>query len=170
MNAVEIVIPGTPVPQARSRHRVMQLRSGATFVKQYDPAESRNWKASVAEFAAKAMGGAVPMEGPVTFEAVFVFPPTASWPKKRLALLGQGVEIPKATKPDLKNLIAGVEDGINGIVFRDDGQIFSYGNSRKIYGFRAEVRIRVEQLEVEQPAVKAYPAAVGELLPLAGVQ
>jgi Holliday junction resolvase RusA-like endonuclease len=144
---IDIVIPGIPVPQARSRHRIVTLRNGKQFVGQYDPAESRTWKATVAEFAAVAMRGAPPLEGPVEFEAVFVFLPPSGWSRKKLALLDNGGEVPKSTKPDLKNLIAGVEDGIAGIVLRDDGQIWHYGSSRKVYGLRAEVRVTVRAAE-----------------------
>ena len=140
---ISFTIPGVPVPQARSRHRVVKLKSGATFVGQYDPAESRIWKATVAEFAAAAQNGGRPFEGPIVLEAVFVYLPPSSWSKRNLALLESGYQIPKSTRPDLKNLIAGIEDGINGIVYRDDGQIWSYGNSRKIYGHRTEVRVTV---------------------------
>ena len=150
-NAIVIcfTIPGIPVPQARSRHRVVKLKSGASFVGQYDPAESRNWKATVAEFAAKARNedyGGRPLEGPILLEAVFVFLPPTSFPKRKLSQIATGAEMPKITRPDLKNLIAGIEDGANGILWRDDGQIWNYGNSRKIYGARPEVRVKVESL------------------------
>lgn len=150
---IQFTIPGTPIPQARARHRVMKLRSGQTFVGQYDPAESRIWKATVAEFAAKATAGRPPIEGAIVLEAVFVFLPPGSCPKRRLAQLAAGVEIPKITRPDLKNLIAGIEDGANGILWRDDGQIWSYGNSRKVYGLRAEVRVTITATEevLQQP-------------------
>jgi Holliday junction resolvase RusA-like endonuclease len=145
----------------------MKLRSGQAFVGQYDPAESRIWKATVAEFASRARNGGAPLEGPVILEAVFVFLPTASWSKKKLAQLAAGVEIPKVTRPDLKNLIAGIEDGANGILWRDDGQIWSYGNSRKVFGIRAETRIRVMALEVAPS--NGQPVAAAARLPLEGI-
>ncbi|MFB3816176.1 MAG: RusA family crossover junction endodeoxyribonuclease [Candidatus Methylomirabilales bacterium] len=156
MTTISFQIPGTPVPQARSRHRVMKLKSGKVFSAQYDPAESRIWKGVVAEFAARAMAGAAPLEGPIVLEVVFVFLPPASLPRKRMAQLiaATGGEIPKTTKPDLKNLISGCEDGMNGIVFRDDGQVWSYGNSRKIFGPAAETRITVTAVDIQ-----ARPAA-----------
>lgn len=164
MKTISLTIPGTPVPQARSRHRVMKLRSGQAFVGQYDPAESRIWKATVSEFAARACNGSAPLEGPIILEAVFVFLPPASWSKKKLAQLTAGVEIPKTTRPDLKNLIAGVEDGANGILWRDDGQIWSYGNSRKVFGLRAEVRVTV----MAQEAAPSNGQPVAAMLPLTG--
>jgi Holliday junction resolvase RusA-like endonuclease len=142
----------------------MKLKGGQLFARQYDPAESRIWKATVAEFAARARNGGAPLEGPIVLEAAFVFLPTASWSKKKLAQLAAGVEIPKVTRPDLKNLIAGIEDGANGILWRDDGQIWSYGNSRKVYGMRAETRITVTALEAAPSNGK--PVAASGPLPL----
>ena len=55
---------------------------------------------------------------------------------------------------DVSSLIV---DGANGILWRDDGQIWSYGNSRKVYGVRAEVRVTVtvqdepKQTQPKQP-------------------
>ena len=112
MRTLTFAIPGTPIPQARSRHRVVKLKSGATFVGQYDPAESRIWKATVAEFAARAMAGQRPIEGLVTVELVFMFLPAASWSKRKLAELRTAGEMARPVKPDLDNLIKGVVDGM----------------------------------------------------------
>ncbi len=166
MRTLTFAIPGTPIPQARSRHRVVKLKSGATFVGQYDPAESRIWKATVAEFAARAMAGHRPIEGPVTVELVFMFLPTASWSKRKLAELRTAGEMARPVKPDLDNLIKGVVDGMKGIVFRDDSQIWSYGQSRKVYGLHAEVRIRVAACE--ESARKTTLVEATELPLLAG--
>ncbi len=142
---VSFTIPGLPVAQERSRHRIAALGDGRQFVKQYDPAKSRNWKATVRDFAARAMAGVAPFTGPVLLEAVFVYLPLKGWPKRKVALLQSGVEIPKATKPDLKNLVTGIEDAITTIVFRDDGQVCSYERSRKVFGLQAEVRVTVTE-------------------------
>lgn len=99
--------------------------------------------------AAQAMRGGSLLTGPLMLECVFVFCPPASAPKRVAALIAAGYEIPKTTRPDLKNLIAGVEDGANGILWRDDGQIYDYGHSRKIYGPRAEVRVTVTAMEAQ---------------------
>lgn len=141
---LSFVIPGVPVPQARSRHRVVKMANGQTFVGQYDPAKSRSWKAQVADFAFRAMTR-TPFEGPVVLEAVFVFPALTSFSKRLKATIAGGQEIPKQTRPDLKNMMSALEDGMNGIVWKDDGQVWSYGNSRKVYGLRGEVRVTVTE-------------------------
>lgn len=145
MRLLSFTIPGTPVPQARTRHRIVELRNGQRFVGQYDPTTSRVWKATVAEFAARARGEGGLLEGAVTLEVVCVFPPPKAWSKRRRATLEHGLEIPKTTEPDLDNLIKGIADACTGILFERDGQIWSYGASRKIYGTRAEVRVTVRE-------------------------
>ena len=109
----------------------------------HDPTESRSWKWIVREGARQAVGNRPLIEGPVVLEVVFVYPPLRSWPKRRKLEIELGHEIPKATRPDLKNLMSAIEDGLAGTVFVDDNQVYSYGQSRKVYGARAEVRVRV---------------------------
>jgi Holliday junction resolvase RusA-like endonuclease len=104
------------------------------------------------------MAGRVPLEGPLVLEAVFVFVPPASWPKKRLAEVAAGREPLKQTRPDLKNLLAGVEDGMNGIAWKDDGQVANYGQSRKVFGARAETRITITAVEETHARPANQPA------------
>lgn len=53
-------------------------------------------------------------------------------------------------KPDLSNLIKNVEDACNGVLWRDDAQIVSYGDSTgKYYDWetrKPRIEIEVEQL------------------------
>jgi Holliday junction resolvase RusA-like endonuclease len=152
-------IPGTPVAQARSRHRVANLGDGKRFAKQYDPTENKVWKGQVADFAFRAMAGQPPIaKGPLVVEAVFVFMLPPSAPKWQHRQVAAGTEIPKDTKPDLDNLIKGVVDGMKGIAFRDDGQVYSYGNSRRVFGPRAEVRVAVLALEEARSRPAPQPA------------
>jgi Holliday junction resolvase RusA-like endonuclease len=61
--------------------------------------------------------------------------------------LSQGLEIPKATKPDLDNLGKGVLDALQGIVFENDSQIWEYKSIRKVYGSRFGIELEIEQTE-----------------------
>lgn len=130
-------------------------------MKQYDPAEAKVWKGVVADYAARARGSAALLEGPLTLEVVFVFPAPPSYPKRIHAKIAAGVEVPKITKPDLKNLVAGIEDGANGVLWKDDVQIWHYGRSRKIYGLRGEVRVTVTEISEQAAPVAAGQAVLG---------
>lgn len=152
---ITFTIPGLPVPQARSRHRVAKLGDGRALVTQYDPKESREWKAVVRQWAALARAeyglGQTLLEDPLELEAVFIFPPPKSTRKRILDDIAHGALIPKVTKPDLKNLLAGVEDAMTGILYRDDSLIFSYGVCCKVYGSVAETRITLYTRPVFNP-------------------
>lgn len=66
-----------------------------------------------------------PMEDPVALSILFRLPVPKSWParEKGLALERQ---IQHTSKPDLKNLIAGVEDALTGIAWTDDSAVVNY--------------------------------------------
>lgn len=98
---------GSPVPQGRPRF----ARVG-TFVKTYDPKESRSWKETV-KWQAISNGGRI-IEGPLSLILHFKLPRPKSLPKK----------IKHHTKkPDVDNLVKGVKDGLKGVCYMDDSQV-----------------------------------------------
>lgn len=76
-----------------------------------------------------------PHAGPVRVKVEATFVPPTSWPKwkRELALAGLW---PHTTKPDFDNLIKTI-DGLNGVAWLDDSQIFE-GQSTKRYGTVAQ--------------------------------
>ena len=71
-----------------------------------------------------------PLMGAVVIEAQFFLPvPPSVGKAERLRRLGT----PHVQKPDLKNLIAGLEDGLNKIAWTDDSQIAGYRNCGKYW-------------------------------------
>lgn len=105
-------IPGIAVPQGRPRF----FRRGS-FTGAYDPAKSRAWKEFVRLTAIAA--GCKPLSGPLSMEVVFFLPAPKDLAKK----LEKGENIAHIKKPDLSNLIKGLEDALNGICYTDDSQI-----------------------------------------------
>lgn len=82
-----------------------------------------------------------PLEGPVQLSCHFFLPIPVSWSAAaiRRASIGQ---TPHITKPDLKNLIAGVEDALTGIAWGDDSQVIAYVlPSSKCYGMVPHTKI-----------------------------
>ncbi len=79
----------------------------------------------------------------------FIFPPLKSWPKKKLEaaeLLG-GFVIFKTTAPDLTdNLMKGLMDAMQGVVFINDSQICSMDNIKKFYGPKPMIEIELEEI------------------------
>lgn len=130
MSAISFVIPGTPVPFART--------GGGTTTARFTPRKQREAMGVIKLFASRAMDGKPPMEGPIwlSVEAFYVVP--RSWSKKRAAEAKW-----KTSKPDLDNIVKLIKDACNKVVWHDDAQIAASSQSKR-YGEREELRIRIE--------------------------
>jgi Holliday junction resolvase RusA-like endonuclease len=93
------------------------------------------------------MDGANPMSRPVRVYMEATYPPSASWPKWKQDAALKGA-LRHTGKPDADNLVKSVQDGLNGIVFIDDAQIFDL-RVVKQYGEAPAVDVWIE--EVSQP-------------------
>lgn len=115
--AVEFVIPGTPIGKGRPRF----ARRG-NFVTAYTPEKTASYENVVKLAAAEAMRGRVVIDGPVQVSVwLWVIPP-ASWSvkKQRAALEHQ---LFPTSKPDIDNVVKGVFDAMNDVVWKDDKQV-----------------------------------------------
>jgi Holliday junction resolvase RusA-like endonuclease len=74
---------------------------------------------------------------------IYVTPPV-SWSKKKRTAALDGVIRP-TTKPDIDNVIKGIFDAINDIVFLDDKQVVSLLVS-KLYAEQARVVVRAYEI------------------------
>lgn len=133
---VAFSVPGQPQGKGRSR----STKSGHHFT----PAKTVAYESTVALFAAQAMAGHPPLEGPLTVEIDAVHAIPASWSQKRRQRAMVGTERP-TSKPDWDNIAKAISDGGNGIVWADDKQIVG-GLVRKLYGERPAVHVRVALL------------------------
>jgi Holliday junction resolvase RusA-like endonuclease len=128
---ISFIIPGEAVPQARPKF----ARQG-NFVRAYDPEKSRNYKAYVRMLAAEAYQGP-PLEGPVSLCVTVYRQPPSSWSKSKIAH-ALAKHIRPITKPDLSNVVKGIEDALKGLVWRDDSQVVDlyfqkwYSNDPKV--------------------------------------
>lgn len=86
---------------------------------------------SVCGLVARQYAPETPLSGPLGLRLTFVLPR----PKK-----------PKATtpivRPDLENMVKGLADSWNGVLWADDSQIVELG-ARKIYGLEPGVEVEV---------------------------
>ena len=115
-------------PHAKGRPRFS--RTGA-FVKTYTDAETKAYEELVAFSAKRAMGSSEPLKTALEAYLYFSIPIPKSYSKKRTQACLSGLERP--IRKDLDNLCKSVLDGMNKIVYEDDGQIVAL-HSTKVYG------------------------------------
>ena len=137
---VSFVVPGQPVAKARAR--IFRTKNGVRAV---TPDKTRAYEKEVAWRAAEAMAGLERMECPVRVSIDLHMKIPESWSKvRRLAALSG--EIGMTTKPDLSNVLKGIEDAMNGIVYLDDSQIIE-AVVRKLYGDYPRANITVVEAD-----------------------
>lgn len=137
--AVAFVVPGTPVGKGRPKF----ARRG-NFVSTYTPEKTASYENLVKVKAQEAMQGRPVMDGPVSVDIELYVTPPASWSlkKQRAALLGD--TLPTA-KPDMDNVIKGLFDACNEIVWKDDKQVVQLMVTKR-YAETADARMRVTPL------------------------
>lgn len=146
MNAVVIVLSGTPQGKGRARRRSVKTRDGRKFITTYTPAKTRRYEAALQAAAVSVMRGRAKLDGALRLLMIAVVAVPASWPKRKreFALAGR---IRPTSKPDWDN-IAKTCDALNGVVWVDDARIVD-GRVVKWYGPEPEVEIRVDVIDVE---------------------
>jgi Holliday junction resolvase RusA-like endonuclease len=82
----------------------------------------REYEASIAGIAVKAMNGRKPLTGPLLLSLQFRIAPPASTSKRLRAAILDG-EVPFFGKYDVDNLTKGVMDALNGVCWVDDRQV-----------------------------------------------
>jgi Holliday junction resolvase RusA-like endonuclease len=135
---VNFTVEGNPVGKQRARY----VKRG-NFVSAYTPEKTRTYESLIKEAAIKAMGSSEPLETPVTLYLYIRVPIPKSCTKKSLEAIQNGSEKP-IKKPDASNILKSVEDGMNGVVYKDDSQIVNI-HVTKVYSSEAGVDICVKE-------------------------
>ena len=122
-DVVTLTVPGTPTPKGRPRF----TSSGRA----YTDAKTRAAEQNILAVWLTQARGRTAHDGPVIADITATFVPAVSWPKwKREEALA--VNWFHTSKPDLDNLMK-IIDGLNGVAWVDDSQVFHVG-ARKQYG------------------------------------
>lgn len=140
MAEVKFVAYGTPQPQGSMKGFVLPGKNGAKSraILTSDNTKLKPYRGEVTREAMQALrvaGLQEPMAAkhvPVRLEMKFFVSKPESAPKKRLR---------PTVKPDLSKLIRSTEDALTGILYADDSQVVSYGNSGKFYGSPERVEV-----------------------------
>lgn len=129
-------VPGIPIAKGRPR---FVRATGRT----YTPAKTEQAERSIAQFAAEAMRGRPLFSEPIELRIVARYLP----PKTRTKAQRDKPQF-KFSRPDCDNIIKGLMDAGNGIVWRDDAIIAS-ARVAKIYGDRPGIRVEVWPLTAD---------------------
>lgn len=135
---VTFKVDGVPVPKGRARY----VRRG-NHISTYTPEKTRTYETLIKDAARQAMGVSEPLETPVSLYLYIKVPIPASATKKRLQAIADGSEKP-TKKPDASNVLKSVEDGMNGVVYKDDSQIVNI-HVTKVYSSEPGVDICVKE-------------------------
>jgi len=128
--AISFIVPGTPVPYART--------AGGATTARFTPAKQRNAMGVVKLFASRAMNGRAPLEGPIWLSVEAYYQVPKSWSKKQADVARW-----KTSRPDLDNIVKLIKDSCNQVVWQDDSQVAAMSLSKR-YGEREEIRVRIE--------------------------
>ncbi|MBU9175819.1 RusA family crossover junction endodeoxyribonuclease [Burkholderia gladioli] len=142
-NRVEFVVPGTPVAKGRPRF----ARQGG-HVRTFTPEATERYENLVKLAARAAMRSTEPYAGPIRLIVNIGLPIPASWSLKRQAAAAAG-EIGATKKPDADNVVKALKDGMNGVVYLDDGQVVDLWISKR-YARTPGVRIEAIELNLQR--------------------
>lgn len=143
MNELRVFIPGEPCAQGRPR-----FSTAGGFVRAYDPAKSRNYKAyvkAVCAEEAKKQGWLFNTDLPLRVEIIAGLSIPSSKSKKWKQAAIDGKEKP-TKKPDVDNIVKTVTDALSGVIYKDDKQITSLVVG-KIYSARPGVALVIKALD-----------------------
>jgi len=133
--SIKIIIPGKPIAKARPRFARM-----GKFVRTYSDQES------AASYWVQIAIGQIkkPLDGPVKLKAFFYLPrPKSHFGTGRNSgiLKSTAPELP-TTKPDVDNYVKFALDCLNGLAWKDDGQVYFIG-AVKMYGENPRTEIEI---------------------------
>lgn len=145
---IQFAVPGQPVAKGRPRFRIVRPKDGAEFVNTYSPPETVAYEARVSRFATAAMKAAgitSPSPWPIELMIELRMQIPESWTKKKR--LAASIGTVRATKkPDADNVLKGIKDAMNGIVWADDAQVVLL-TVRKLYHAEPAVIVAVREVE-----------------------
>lgn len=146
MSRLSFFVPDTPRP-AGSKTAGFR-KDGSVF---YRPASKHasTWRASVRLFAVQAMkaeSGFKPYEGPVSILCEFLLARPKSHSNSK-GVLKPNAPIYPCKDPDLTKLVRGVEDALNGLVWKDDNQVVRQSNVKRYTDGTPGVMLTVASIE-----------------------
>lgn len=141
-NELQFFVPGNPIPKGRPRF----ARRGK-FVTTYSQDKTVNYEGLVAHAAHVAMAGRALIHGAVSVELDIRLQIPESWSNKKKKMAIDGL-IAATKRSDIDNITKGIFDGMNGVVWRDDGQVVD-SKQKKRYAETPGVVVIVRELDLQ---------------------
>lgn len=132
-----LIVPGKPIAQNRPRF----ARRGEHVATYSDQKQKKDLTVLLLKMQIAGIKDRMPLEGPLELEMTFAFAVPKGDSKKKRAAKESGT-VKHAIKPDLDNLEKFYLDCMNGIVFKDDAQVWKL-TGKKVYSARPRVEIVV---------------------------
>ena len=134
-----MVVNGEPIAQGRPR-----FSARGQFVRAYDPKKSRDYKSLIRAMAQEVYQIAPDFkpfdEALCVYVGVFRQIPKSFSKKKRVLALER--ELCPTTKPDISNYVKGIEDAVNGVLWKDDSVIVAE-SCNKFYSDQPRIELTV---------------------------
>lgn len=153
MSEVTIIIPGEVVPKQSVRAKTIAYFNKETnkcdaFLKWYQKKEITDYENKVKVLAQEQIGITfTPITGAIELEVSIIYGIPKGMTKTDSQFIAQGGKIYKTTLPDLTdNLLKGICDALQEIVYHNDGQICKV-TSEKIYGFTEQAIITLRSID-----------------------
>lgn len=140
LRSVAFEVLGAPVAKGRPR---FSRQNGRPHV--HTDAKTESYEGLVKFKARAAMRSAAPYAGPVRLVIYIGLPIPASWSQKRQSAAAAGL-IGATKKPDADNVVKALKDGMNGVVYVDDGQVVDLIVSKR---YTRTPCARVEAIELD---------------------
>lgn len=142
MKIHRLVIYKKPVRWHMGLFAYIDKKTGKPRARMYPAADFKEWKRLIWGEATAA--GIRPTEGPVSISVNYFCDRTGT--TKQITCEGVRVSdgpIPRIVTPDLTNLTKAIEDGLIGIAYKDDRQVFQHADEGKWFVERGGVQ-RIE--------------------------
>lgn len=136
MTELRFVVPGPPVGKARAR---VVLNRGK--VRAFTPAKTANFENLVRLAFVEKYPGHVPIEGAITVTATAYFPVPKSMKVPKCIDWAKDY-IPHTHRPDADNVSKSICDAGNGVIWRDDSQIYQM-QIYKLYSLTPRTEIKI---------------------------
>lgn len=142
-------IPGEPIAKQSARHRIVTKKNGEQFISSYQTKAITTYHKKIATIVkSKLPSGFKRHDGKIMIKkAVFAFTPPKSLRAAQKKAIEDGITIAKTTTPDIDNLVKGLLDPMQGIVFTNDSRICGMDLVRKVYYKTPGIWIDIELIE-----------------------